>query len=86
MDFQLSEPGNHDCEACPDYAPGGAAEVMSAGLPRGVREALADPIVQALMIADRVDPQRVEELVQRMAALLASNNGGPAPSRMRGRG
>lgn len=76
MDFQLSEPANHDCEACLDCAPGGSADAIDAGLPRGVSEALADPIVQALMTADRVDPKGVEELVRRMAVLLASNRDG----------
>ena len=41
------------------------------GLPRGVREALADPIVEALMAADRVDRKAVVELLQRTAARLA---------------
>ena len=42
-----------------------------AGLPRGVREALADPIVQALLAADRVDPRDVADLSRRMAAALS---------------
>jgi phospholipid transport system substrate-binding protein len=41
------------------------------GLPRGATEALADPIVMALMAADRVDPKAVEDLLQRVAASLA---------------
>src|SRR5215469_9709862 len=41
------------------------------GLPRGVCEALADPIVEALMAADRVNRQGMLALLQRTAARLA---------------
>jgi hypothetical protein len=41
------------------------------GLSLGVREALADPIVQALLIADRVDPRDVADLSRRMASWLS---------------
>jgi hypothetical protein len=41
------------------------------GLSRGVRDALADPIVQALLAADRVDPRDVADLSRRMAAWLS---------------
>ena len=44
------------------------------GLSRGVRDALADPIVQALLAADRVDPQEVADLARRVAARLSSAN------------
>ena len=44
-----------------------------AGLPRGVAEALADPIVQALMAADRVDRRGLIALVCLMAARLSDN-------------
>ena len=44
------------------------------GLSHGVRDALADPIVQALLAADRVDPQEVADLVRRMAARLSPAN------------
>jgi hypothetical protein len=40
-------------------------------VPRGVCEALADPIVQALLAADGVDPRDVVELARRMAARLS---------------
>jgi hypothetical protein len=43
-----------------------------------VSEALADPIVQALMAADRVDPKGFEELLRRIAAQLAINRAGGA--------
>jgi hypothetical protein len=42
------------------------------GLSRSVREALADPIVQALLAADGVDPRDVADLSRRMAARLSS--------------
>jgi hypothetical protein len=41
------------------------------GLSRGVRDALADPIVQAVLVADRVDPRDVADLSRRMAAWLS---------------
>ena len=44
------------------------------GLSPGVRDALADPIVQALLAADRVDPQEVADLARRMAARLSAAN------------
>jgi hypothetical protein len=40
-------------------------------LSRGVRDALADPIIQALLAADRVEPQEVADLARRMAARLS---------------
>jgi len=43
------------------------------GLPGGVSEALADPIVKALMAADGVDPKGLEELLQRTASRLAQD-------------
>jgi hypothetical protein len=55
------------------------------GLSRGVRDALADPIVQALLAADHVDPQEVADLARRVAARLCAAN--PAPEvRAPGRG
>jgi hypothetical protein len=49
------------------------AASMPAGLPRGVAEALADPIVQALMAADHVDPRGLAALMRVMAAQLSDN-------------
>ena len=49
------------------------AASMLAGLPRGVAEALADPIVQALMAADGVDPRGLMALVYLMGARLSDN-------------
>jgi hypothetical protein len=40
-------------------------------LPVGLSEALADPIVIALMAADSVDPKCLEQLLQHIAARLA---------------
>lgn len=50
------------------------------GLSRGVREALADPIVQALLVSG-VDPGDVADLSRRMAAWPARREatGAPAP-------
>ena len=56
------------------------------GISRAVRDALADPIVQALLVADRVDPRDVADLSRRMAAWLShrkrSHRGrrGPVPA------
>ena len=36
------------------------------GISRAVRDALADPIVQALLVADRVDPRDVADLSRRI--------------------
>jgi hypothetical protein len=70
MDFQNSEPGIDGCAALRDRAAEGLVAAVEPGLPRGVSEALADPIVQALMTADRIDSKCVEELMQRIAARL----------------
>jgi len=48
-----------------------AARPGVTGLPCGAVEALADPIVQAMMAADRVDLHRVEALLRRVAGRLA---------------
>jgi hypothetical protein len=45
--------------------------IPSPGLSRGVCEALADPIVQALLAADRVAPRDVADLARRIAARLS---------------
>jgi phospholipid transport system substrate-binding protein len=71
MHFQKTEPGSDGFKTSLDHAAVGLAPSATSGLPRGVSEALADPIVKALMAADRVDPQSFEELVQRIAAGLA---------------
>ena len=73
MDFQKAEPGSDGFEPCHDHAPLGVAADAVAGLPGGVSEALADPIVKALMAADGVDPKGLEELLQRTASRLAQD-------------
>ena len=65
MDFQTAEPGGHDSETSLSHAS------AATGLPAGLSEALADPIVKALMAADGVDPKGLEELLRRTAARLA---------------
>ena len=47
------------------------------GLSRGVRQALADPIVQALLAADGVDPRDVADLARRMAVRLCLREANP---------
>jgi phospholipid transport system substrate-binding protein len=71
MDFQKTEPGIDGSETSLHRAAKEAAPSTGTGLPRGVSAALADPIVKALMVADRVDPQGLEELLRRTAAQLA---------------
>ena len=64
MDFQKAEPGSDDLETSLSHA------FAATGLPVGLSEALADPIVKALMTADGVDPKGLEELLRRTAARL----------------
>jgi phospholipid transport system substrate-binding protein len=71
MDFQMTEPSDDRSEASLYHATAGLAESGMAGLPCGVSEALADPIVMALMAADRVDRQGFEALLRRVADLLS---------------
>ena len=65
MDFQKAEPGSDDLETSFSHAS------EAAGLQVGLTEALADPIVKALMAADGVDPKGLEELLRRTAARVA---------------
>lgn len=71
MDFQKTEPGSDGSETSLDYEAADIGASVTAGLPRGVSEALADPIVMALMAADRVDRQCFEDLLRRVAASLS---------------
>ena len=71
MDFQKTEPGSDGSETSLHRAAKEAAPSTGTRLPRGVSEALADPIVKALMVADRVDPQGLEKLLQHAAARVA---------------
>jgi hypothetical protein len=74
MDFRTTEPGSDGSKALLDLAAEGVALSVATELPRGVSEALADPIVKALMAADRVDPKCVEDLFRRTAAWLAQRD------------
>src|SRR6201987_3333607 len=65
MGFQTAEPCSDDSEASLSHA------LAAPALPIGLFEALADPIVIALMAADSVDPKGLEQLLQHMAARLA---------------
>ena len=40
-------------------------------------EILADPIVRALMLADKVDPEALEEMLRFVAARLRDGTGAP---------
>jgi phospholipid transport system substrate-binding protein len=71
MDFQKTEPGIDGSETSLHRAAEETAPSAGTGLPPGVSEVLADPIVKALMVADRVDPQGLKELLQRASATLA---------------
>ncbi len=71
MDFQRTEQSDGRSEASLYHATAGLDESGMAGLPCGVSEALADPIVMALMAADRVDRKSFEDLLRRVAAQLA---------------
>ncbi|HTT80748.1 MAG TPA: hypothetical protein VMF86_13795 [Stellaceae bacterium] len=65
-----------------DWAYGGVSlsrsrcrsRLVGAGLPADLYEALADPIVEALMAADGTDREGVETLMRRMAARLDGRN------------
>jgi phospholipid transport system substrate-binding protein len=74
MDFQKIERSDDRLEASLDHATAGLAEFDTAGLPRGLSEALADPIVMALMAADQVDRKGFEDLLRRVAAQLAERD------------
>jgi len=74
MDFRTTEPGSDGSKALVDLAAEGVAPSVATELPRGVSEALADPIVKALMAADGVDPKCVEDLSRRTAAWLAQRD------------
>ena len=71
MDFQKAEPRTHDLETSVTHASARVATVAANGLPVGVSEALADPIVKALMAADGVDRDDVVTLLRQTAARLA---------------
>jgi hypothetical protein len=55
-----------------EAAANGVANSISAALSQDVSEALADPIVQALMAADGVDRCQLKALLHRVASGLAN--------------
>ena len=65
MEFPTAEPNSDGLETSLSHA------FAVTELPVGLSEALADPIVKALMAADGVDPKGLEELLRRTAARLA---------------
>jgi phospholipid transport system substrate-binding protein len=71
MNFPKTEPVSDDFTNSLDHAALGTAPSAASALPRGVAAALADPIVKALMAADRVDPNVLETSLRRTAASLA---------------
>jgi phospholipid transport system substrate-binding protein len=71
MDLRKTEPRTEGFENFLDNPTDGVAATVTSGLPRAVSEALADPIVQALMAADRVDANELTVLLQRAALRLA---------------
>jgi phospholipid transport system substrate-binding protein len=83
MDFQRTEQIDDRSDASLHHGTAGLDESGMAGLPCGVSEALADPIVMALMAADRVDRKSFEDLLLRVAAQLAGRGqqNRAAPSR-----
>jgi hypothetical protein len=74
MDFQINDPGAAGFEDSFDQAAEGLADSLLHGLSSRVSEALADPIVQALMAADGVDRKSVETLLCRVAAKVADRD------------
>jgi hypothetical protein len=71
MDLHNTEPGSGDCEAPLLRASESASQFAPPALPRRATEALVEPIVQATMAADRVDPSAFEALLRRIALQLA---------------
>jgi phospholipid transport system substrate-binding protein len=80
MNVQLTEPGIGGFATSLDPATDGVTPSLP-GLPRGVSEALADPIVRAVMAADRLDPKAVEALLRGAGARLAPGDLQQGPSR-----
>jgi len=55
-----------------DAAAAGMADSITGALTDSVSEAVSDPLVLAIMSADRVDPSAFEAMLRRMAAKLAA--------------
>jgi phospholipid transport system substrate-binding protein len=74
MQFPNTEPRSNGPEASPYHTANRVAPAAAIELPCGVLEALADPIVKALMAADRVEPKDLEALLRRAAHRLAPDD------------
>ncbi|HUK57853.1 MAG TPA: hypothetical protein VLV50_01385 [Stellaceae bacterium] len=61
-----------------DRAAEGLADSVVAGLSPAVAEALADPIVRAMMAADRVERTELEDMLRRASQNVIAYS--PAPS------
>jgi len=77
MDFRSGWTEPRPFDEALDQAGIGLADSVTDGLSGGVREALEDTIVMALMAADRVDRSAFEAMLRRMSATLA--NARPCP-------
>jgi phospholipid transport system substrate-binding protein len=80
MQFPKTDPGSHGSEGSLHHAADGVVPSAATQLPWGVSEALADPIVKALMAADRVDQNDLEALLGRAADRLALHDEQSIPS------
>jgi phospholipid transport system substrate-binding protein len=83
MDFRKNGPGSDGFATPVAQVPDANAPAVATGLPPRVSEALADPIVKAMMVADRVDPKGIEELLRRIAGGLARHDREPSSPRAR---
>ncbi|HUB97260.1 MAG TPA: hypothetical protein VL993_15165 [Stellaceae bacterium] len=55
-----------------DHAANDLADRVVDGLSGAVREALQDPLVTAIMSADKVDPRAFADMLRRMSATIAN--------------
>jgi hypothetical protein len=70
MDHRTNEPKSAGFEDAFDVAADALADSVLDGVSHGVSEALSDPIVVALMAADKVDRPSFEALLRKLAAKL----------------
>jgi phospholipid transport system substrate-binding protein len=71
VEFLKAESDSDGSQTSLDSAAAECDPLVAIGLPPGVSKALSDPIVMALMAADRVDPKRLENLLRQIAGRLA---------------
>jgi len=74
MDWQRRDLEIERSEVFGGEAPAAFAGDVSSEVPQAVAEALADPIVQALMCADHVAPEAVAALARRMGVKIRSRH------------